>query len=108
MNNETRTVSRHHAELALREAVSRLGAAIYQVNRHDPETEEGDITEMVLEAAENAFSVALQCMGDLDIGIQTDESQDSQELIKCYREWLACIKHTGPALIISDNQAAAA
>ncbi|BCO30631.1 hypothetical protein TspCOW1_07340 [Thiohalobacter sp. COW1] len=100
MSNETdrKTVSRDHAMMALHEAVSRMNAALYQAAQ-EPDAaigEQFEVRDMVVEAGNNAAAVALEILSDLNIlGYDRDPDLTYKG---CYKDWLAWMNDSGPAI----------
>ncbi|RRQ22905.1 hypothetical protein [Thiohalobacter thiocyanaticus] len=104
---ETKTVSRDHALLALCEAVSRMNAALYQAAQEpdDGIGEQFEVRDMVVEAGNNAAAVALEILSDLNIpGLDRDPDLTRKG---CYKDWLAWLNDSGPAVKVEDQEGTA-
>ncbi|BCO32870.1 hypothetical protein TspCOW1_29730 [Thiohalobacter sp. COW1] len=104
---ETKTVSRDHAMMALHEAVSRMNAALYQAAQEPDDAigEQFEVRDMVVEAGNNAATVALEILSGLNI---LGPDRDPDLTYKgCYKDWLAWMNDSGPAIKVEDQEGAA-
>lgn len=104
---ETKTVPRDHALMALREAVSRMNAALYQAAQEpdDAIAEQFEVRDMVVEAGNNAATVALEILSAVaDLSPEGDLELTHRS---CYRDWLLWLNDSGPVIKVEDQEGAA-
>lgn len=104
-NNEARTVSRKHADLALCEAVYRMSAAINQAQAYDPDDpEEAIALGMLMESASHAAGIAIEVSDILGISNAVGMDLDHKQ---CFQDWFVCLRSRGTWLDVEEEEAAA-